>query len=302
VIPTSFSIVIPTYRRSGMLRRTLPSYLASGADEILLVDDDSGPPHDAIVTELADRRGVRLVRLARHLGLPAARNEGARRARGEWVVFGEDDVWFPPRYASTLIAHAGLAGALAAAGRVPLVHPMLLDGPVERLEEAIRTAPPPPRAPDELLGLPWPVERLDNGDLLTPLLTATAAVHGSVFARVRFDPGFRGNAFREETDFFLMLRGAGYRTLHCEHAAAGHMKEHARAAPGGSWEMSRPRYAWQMAANNWRLVTKHRAVLEGIAAAAGRPGGPLRLQATFLRGLAAGARPVRVPPPPPAPG
>src|SRR5439155_12943878 len=100
------SIVIPTYRRAAMLAATLPSYLRAGAGEVIVVDDGSGSPDAERVAALAKDHGLRLVALPEHAGLPAARNEGAVRAAGEWVVFGEDDVWFPPEYATTLIEHA----------------------------------------------------------------------------------------------------------------------------------------------------------------------------------------------------
>jgi len=277
-----------------MLRRVLPSYLAVRADEILVVDDGSGPPHDAILAELeAAAPPVRVVRLPRHVGLPAARNAGVDATEGEWIVFGEDDVWFLPDYPSTLIEHAELAGARAAAGVVPLVHPALLDGPRERLEAAIRAGSTPHRPHDAFLGASWPVELLGTGDVVTPLLTATAAVHRSVFQEVRYDPGYRGNALREETDFFLSCSERGIRTIHCPHASAGHLKEHARAAPGGSWAMGPSRYAWQMAANNWRLLRKHNTTIGAARRAAGRSASPVVIQAGFLLGMLGRIRPRR---------
>jgi glycosyltransferase involved in cell wall biosynthesis len=289
-----FSVVIPTYRRAAMLERTLPSYLAAGPDEIVVVDDDSGPGDTFGLRQLeASDRRIRLVPLSRHVGLPAARNEGARHARSDWVVFGEDDVWFPPAYPSTLIEHARAAGASIACGRVPLVHPVLLGGPRSDLEAAIRSATVTGHPFDRFLGVPWPVETLANGDVRTPLLAATSAIHRTVFDRVRFDPGFKGNAFREETDFFFSCAEAGIRSIHCPHAACGHLKEHTRALPGGSWTMSRPRYALQMAANNWRLVRKHGDLLQSVRAESGRSGGALRMQVGFLLSMLRKVRPAR---------
>src|SRR5439155_11242468 len=132
------------------------------------------------------------------------------------------------------------------------------------------------------LGARWPVQRLPSGDLLTPLLTATAAVHRSVFNRVRFDPNYRGNAFREETDFFFTCLERGIQTLYCPHVACGHMKSHAGSAPGGSWSMSRPRYALQMLINNWRFLRRHDALLRRVRGAAGLRTGSIRMQARFL--------------------
>jgi glycosyltransferase involved in cell wall biosynthesis len=287
----TFSIVIPTYRRGALLKRVLPSYLSTGALEVVVVDDGSGVEDQTALAAIDAQPAVRLVRQA-HLGLPTARNTGVAEAKGEWIVFGEDDAWFTPEYPIKLIEHAMRAGALIGSGYAPLMPPELLSRPREELEELIRSKPMTDRPADEFLGVPWPVERLESGDIVTPLLTAGAAIHRSVFEGVRFDPGFGGNAFREESDFFLSCLEAGIRMIRCPHAKCGHMKAHARALRGGAWDMSRPRYALQMARNNWRLVRKHHEVLRWARRQAHRRGGPVTMQLEFLASLLRRARPV----------
>ena len=73
------SIVIPTYQRAPILLRTLPSYLATAAEEVVVVDDGSTAEHRPLLETVASLDRVRLVTLPRHLGLPVARNEGAAR-------------------------------------------------------------------------------------------------------------------------------------------------------------------------------------------------------------------------------
>jgi GT2 family glycosyltransferase len=280
-----FCIVIPTYRRSELLNRVLPSYLGTGADEIILVDDGSGPPHEQRLATMAREHGVNLVTLPIHSGSPTARNEGILHSSGEWIVFGEDDVWFTPDYARTLIAHAVACDALMASGLVPLVDPRLLDGPREELDRTIRGSPMAGRPPDEFLGAPWPVERLPSGDIVTPLLTATAAVHRSVFDRVRYDTRYVGNSFREETDFAFSCAEAGFRTVYCPHAICGHMKSRASGAAGGQWSMSRHRYAFHMLTNNWRFLKRHEVTLRDARSRSGRSTGLVRMQLEFAATL-----------------
>jgi hypothetical protein len=204
-------------------------------------------------------------------------------ATTEWIVFGEDDCWYPPEYPATLIDHARRADALAISGSARLILPDMLDGPLAKLNELIRSAPSTGRhPPNELLATPWPVEKTQSGDLVTPLLTAGAAIQSSVFERVRFDPGFRGNAFREETDFFLSCYEAGIRTVRCPHAVCGHMKTDQRALGGGAWAMGRLQYGYHMAANNWRLLRKHAGLFRELRSAAGRPASLPRIQAEFI--------------------
>jgi|KBSSwiStaDraftv2_1062776.scaffolds.fasta_scaffold00005_189 GT2 family glycosyltransferase len=85
-----FSIVIPTYRRSGPLARCLAAVAALDypreAVEVLVVDDGGASP------ELADvaTPKVRLLR-QEHAGPAAARNRGAEEAQGELLAFLDDD-------------------------------------------------------------------------------------------------------------------------------------------------------------------------------------------------------------------
>jgi GT2 family glycosyltransferase len=287
----TFSIVIPTYRRAALLQRMLPSYLSAGSLEVIVIDDGSDPGDRAALEAIAAEPGVRVIHRP-HRGLPAARNDGVAEAKGEWVVFGEDDAWFTPEYPATLIDHAIRENAAIASGYAPLIDPTMLMRPRDELEELIRSKAMADRPPDEFLGIPWPVELLDSGDTVTPLLTAGAAIHRSVFERVRFDPAFRGNAFREESDFFLSCFEVGIRMIRCPHAKCGHMKVHSRAAEGGAWSMGRSRYAFQMVANNWRLVRKHQTLLRAARRQAGRRGGPIRMQMEFLGSVLRRTRPI----------
>jgi hypothetical protein len=90
-----FSIVIPTYNRLSLLQRTLASVRRqSHADfEIIVVDDGST---DATREWLASHGGSLRVFEQPNRGPGAARNVGARAARGEYVAFlDSDDLWFP---------------------------------------------------------------------------------------------------------------------------------------------------------------------------------------------------------------
>jgi GT2 family glycosyltransferase len=84
------SVVIPTHDRARELRRTLAALAAQDAGgyelDVIVVDDGSAPP-----VEIADcPLPCRLVRQG-HSGPAGARKRGAREARGEHLVFLDDD-------------------------------------------------------------------------------------------------------------------------------------------------------------------------------------------------------------------
>ncbi len=105
-MPVPASIVIPTRERPAYLEVALASIAAQADAERaeVLVIDDAGP--SASARELARRFGARYEAHARPLGLNAARNTGVERARGELVVFLDDDIRARPGWLSALLAAA----------------------------------------------------------------------------------------------------------------------------------------------------------------------------------------------------
>jgi glycosyltransferase involved in cell wall biosynthesis len=88
------SVVIPTYNRAHLLGRVLESFARQTADlasfEIIVVDDGSTDDTEATWRAYADRLDTRYVRLE-HTGSAAAKNAGIGAARGELIMFADDD-------------------------------------------------------------------------------------------------------------------------------------------------------------------------------------------------------------------
>ncbi len=100
--------MIPTRGRADYLDVTLASVTPQAATEgaeVIVVSD--GPDPDTAT--VAARHGARLVSLAAPRCLNAARNAGVAAARGELIVFVDDDIAAAPGW-----LHAILAGAAAA--------------------------------------------------------------------------------------------------------------------------------------------------------------------------------------------
>ncbi len=96
------SVVVPTFNRGARLKTTLESILAcetTGLDrvEVIVVDDGSSAPAAPMVESLCASPPFALhcPRQA-NAGPAAARNAGYRAARGEVVLFVDDDMICPP--------------------------------------------------------------------------------------------------------------------------------------------------------------------------------------------------------------
>jgi len=100
------SVILPTYNRAALIGSAIRSVLAQTfADlELWVIDDGSTDDTDAVVHAIADER-LRYHRLDRNRGQAAARNEGLRRARGEYLAFQDsDDRWAPGKLERSLQA------------------------------------------------------------------------------------------------------------------------------------------------------------------------------------------------------
>lgn len=98
--PSAVSVVIPTRNRSALLKEAVRSVLAQTlpAHEIIVVDDGSDAEHlPSIRGIVQSSERIHLHRLASHRGVSAARNLGLDNARGDFILFLDDDDLLHPR-------------------------------------------------------------------------------------------------------------------------------------------------------------------------------------------------------------
>jgi len=266
----SVSVVLPTFERASALERTLPPLLElEDVLEVVAVDDGSTDATPAVLAATAARDPrLRVLRQPENRGAPAARNAGADAARGDWVLFAEDDCRIQPDFARILLEEAEAHGADVAGA--PMVHS---DG--RPLEEAVARA----RARQAGDGGLDDVAGFRATTTVTPLVPAPALVRTALVRRLRFDEGFAYNAYREETDFFLRATAAGAtcvltpRTYFCEEGRF----------PGG--QRRDLAAEWWTLRNNWRFLRRHEAWLREHGLVASASAGQLAFCARRARRL-----------------
>ena len=82
------SIIIPTYNRPQLLPRAVSSALAQTIEnfEVIVVDDCSSQP-----INLPKDPRLQIIRVAENKGVSAAKNIGAKAAKGRWINYLDDD-------------------------------------------------------------------------------------------------------------------------------------------------------------------------------------------------------------------
>ncbi len=225
-MPTSsspkVSVIVPVHGKLPYTLACLRSILRHGAQapfEVIVVDDAS--PDDSAAT-LARIAGLRLIRNERNLGFIGSSNAGAKAARGEFLLFLNNDTQVTPGWLDALLgcfaerADCGIAGSR-------LVYP---DGRLQEAGGLVFTD-----------GSCWNVGRFEPRDdpaygyrretdyvSGAALMVRTELFHAVGGFDARYAP-----AYYEDTDLAFAVREAGLRAyyepastvIHCEGISSG---------------------------------------------------------------------------------
>ena len=99
------SIVIPAFNAANWVKEAIVSIWTQTMDswELIVVDDGSQDETLPVLRALKRERPFRLIQ-QQHSGPSAARNTGARTARGEWLLFLDADDRLHPRFLAETLA------------------------------------------------------------------------------------------------------------------------------------------------------------------------------------------------------
>lgn len=89
------SIIIPTYNRGNLIKKSIESILMQTYKdfELIIVDDNSSDNTESIVKSIEDNR-IKYIRLNKNVGANKARNIGIENSLGEYIAFNDsDDEW-----------------------------------------------------------------------------------------------------------------------------------------------------------------------------------------------------------------
>jgi GT2 family glycosyltransferase len=225
------SIIVPTYGREEPLKDTIADLLQQDYSNFEILVVDQTPIHlpsiQSYLEELEKIQKIRWFKL-NWASLPGARNYGIRQAKGEIILFIDDDVKIPVDYLKNHARNYQDKPEIGAvAGRV-FDRMKLEDSQSQHQGDTYSIEDLPPEAMDP--GIAWYYIDLVHTTKAQPVISARGcnmSFRQEIFKKygVWFDERFRGSAVREESDFCLRLRRTGYQIWYDPEAHLVHLGE-----------------------------------------------------------------------------
>lgn len=248
---SEISIIIPTYNRVESLKKVISSYFSQKeVKEILIINDGSTDNTEEFVNSLKRKYSkIRYIKHQQNRGSPAARNTGVKHSTRSYILFGEDDVILAENYTSQLFKCLEKTGADIIGGRG--IFPNLN----ESFKEAIARAD---KFEGDLID-----KRFLKGNYLKKVscdvpivfLHACSFIKREVFSKVFYDEGYKGNAYREESDFYIEAGKKGYKVYFCPHTLFFHLPH--EVMKGGQRNRGVLNYRYWVLKNTHRFLKKH---------------------------------------------
>ena len=250
------TVIIPTYNRAHLLPKIIPSYLQQRVSKIIIVDDASTDNTPEVVRELVKEIPIiQYFRQKVNSKQAAAKNVGIDNTYTEWIYFGDDDSILMPNSINILFEtcikyNAEICGAKALYMQTeedekdPLTYVEKMDLPLPRNKKIA-----------DLDILEGNFIYSFNEPIEVPYVHASALVKTSIAKKIKFDPEYIGNCYREETDFFLRANLAGAKIMYNYKAVQANLPR--KLATGGAHSSSKLKWYYYTIVNNHRFIKKN---------------------------------------------
>ena len=210
------SVVIPSYNRAHLLKNTIPSYIQEDVGEVIVVDDCSTDNTEDVLLELKKEfPQIKYYKMKQNGKQTAAKNEGKKHAIYPFIYFGDDDSFIVPGTIHCLLEtmseyDADVVGAKAlylnTKEELNDIDQFILKN--SRKNISVNTELDIKRF--FYINFNFDVDK----PMKVPFCHACALIKTPIAHKFNFDTRYKGNAFREETDYFTQISDAGYKVYY----------------------------------------------------------------------------------------
>lgn len=214
------SVIMPTFHRGEILCSTVGQLLNQKYDNYELIVVDQLPNHDpdtySSIAQLRNNYSNFLYFSCDFSGLPLARNFGLKIAKGEIILFVDDDITTDENW---ILSHVKNYEDIQIGGVVGRIHERKPDLAGDRFGKLFGKV-------GEITFWGRPIRNFDSGKrrFVKSVGGGNMSFRKKVISVVGdFDTRFRGNAQFEETDFSYRVRKAGYKIIYDPLASLIHL-------------------------------------------------------------------------------
>lgn len=210
------SVVIPSYNRASLLKKTIPSYWQDLVGEIIVIDDASNDNTEEVIKDLQSNIPIlKYKKLSQNRKQTFAKNEGIHMAIYPYIYFGDDDSIIVSNTINYLMETMRHYKADAVGARALY---MGKNDDISTIDKFIYSTNKNAKSDSEIFTIKdfdnivfdWIVKK----PIEVPFCHACALVKTEIAKKILFNIEYRGNAYREETDFFTRMTKKGYKIFY----------------------------------------------------------------------------------------
>lgn len=237
------SIVIPVHNKAALTRQCLDSIFERPPKvdhEVLVVDDASIDGTPDMLAEYGE--AVKHVRLEQNAGFATACNAGAAAAKGEYLVFLNNDTIAQRGWLDALVAYADRHGVAVVGSKL-----LFPDGTVQHAGVAFSPLGDPLHI---YAGFPADHPAVNRSRPFQAVTAACVLVRRDAFGEAGgFDTGYHNDL--EDVDLCLRLGQAGHEVHYCHESVLYHLESASRGQRG------RPKYSAAVYRDRWGRCVRH---------------------------------------------
>lgn len=252
----NIDIIIPTYLRGEILIERLPSYFnQKEAKSIFVIDSGENTDTESAIKIVQEKSPIPIFyhRFPKHEVQQVCKNFGVIQSKAPYIFIGEDDLELSENHFAILLETLSRRDVDIVGGRRVYIR----DG--ETQAEALINAPTHGKI---FCTIPFEAyfENLFENEIIVPYLHSNVLIKRDVFDSVQYDSRYKGNAFREELDFYLGCLKLGKKMLATPHTACFHLKSDRKMHSGS--QTVRLKYEAYVWINTIKCFWKNRDVLK----------------------------------------
>lgn len=198
------TVVIPSYNRSHVLEKTIPTYIQECVEEIIIVNDCSTDNTLNTLNKLKQEyKIIKIINNKENKKQAASKNIALQYVKTKYVYFGDDDSYLDENCIITLLnelkdnPNVGLVAANA-------IYLNEEYKPILRVSDSSVDFP----------SMSVNYTRILDNPIDSVFCPACFVIETELAKRIQFnEKKYLGNGYREETDFVLNVRKKGLKTL-----------------------------------------------------------------------------------------